>query len=318
MQHAKYIIADRKHGYCTDDNARALLFITKYYKNNPTAEGLKLFETYLSFLYHAIKPEKTVYNFMEYDRTWRTHEPATDALGRVIWALGSVIADCPNPDYIPMVKEFFHDTTNHIPTLSTRAKAYSILGLSEFLRKFPKDKRANDLLKLAADTLCNHFIDTASPDWHWYENTISYANAIMPSAVFEAAKILNDKKYFDVAQKSCDFMIKHTFNGNHFSFIGSNGWHERGKQRAQFDQQPIEAAYTVIMLAKAFEMTKEQKYIELQTKAFEWFLGANDLNLPLYDEKTNGCCDGICRHGLNINQGAESTLSFLLAHLFLK
>ncbi|MEN6385544.1 MAG: hypothetical protein ABFD79_10140 [Phycisphaerales bacterium] len=317
IQHAKYIIADRKHGYCTDDNARALLVVTKYYNNNPSAEALKLFEIYLSFLYHAIKPEKTVYNFLDYDRKWRTCEPAADALGRVIWAFGSAIRDCPNQDYVPMITEFFNDAANHIPNLSTRAKAYSILGLADYLHKFPSDKYAKDLLKQTADTLCNHFIDTSAPDWHWYENTISYANAILPAATFEAAKILDDKSYLDVAKKSCDFMLKHTYNGNYFSFIGSNGWHVRGKERAQFDQQPIEAAYTVIMLAKAFETTENTDYLDLQRKAFEWFLGANDLNLPLYDEKTKGCCDGICKHGVNINQGAESTLSYLLARLFL-
>ncbi|OHB60735.1 MAG: hypothetical protein A2Y12_10940 [Planctomycetes bacterium GWF2_42_9] len=317
LQHSKFIIPDRKYGYCTDDNARALIFITKYYRNHPTAEAIRLFETYLAFIYQSIKPDKTVYNFMEYDRRWKTYEPAADALGRVIWALGSVIGDCPDKDYTPFVKEFFCDTSNHIPTMSPRAKAYSILGLSEYLKIFPDDSLAVKFTNIAAGTLCKLFNDSSSSDWHWYEEVISYANAIMPAAMFAAADITKDKNYFEIAKKSCDFMVQHTFNGKHFSFIGSNGWHTKGKDRAQFDQQPIEAAYTVIMLAKAYESTKEKKYKTLQRKAFDWFLGDNDLNVCLYDSKTKGCRDGICKHGLNLNQGAESTLSYLLARVFL-
>lgn len=317
LQHAKYVIADRKHGYCTDDNARALIVMAKYYKIQPGQEALRLFEIYLSFLYHSLKPDKTVYNFMDYNRKWITGEPQHDGLGRAIWAFGYIIADCPNDDYIPMIKEFFNDTCNHIPTMSPRGKAYSILGLSEYLKKFPEDRRAKDLLKVAADTLCSHFKDSSTDDWHWYEEIISYANAIMPSAMYEAAKILKNKNYLDIAHQSCDFMIKHTYNGKHFSFIGSNGWHAKGKDRAKFDQQPIEAAYTVIMLAKAYQATKDKKYLELQRKAFNWFLGKNDVNTPLYDSKTKGCRDGIGASGVNINQGAESTLSFMLARLFL-
>lgn len=318
LQHAKYIIPERLNGYCTDDNSRALIFTTKYYKGNPSPEILKLFEIYLSFLYHSIKPNKTIHNFLEYDRRWRKDEPHSDAIGRAIWAFGTAIADCPNEGYIPMIKEFFNDTLNHLEDMSPRAKAYAMLGIAEFLNKFPDNERAIKLLKAGADTLCRHYNDTSTKDWQWYENSLAYANSIMPAAMFEAARILKDENFSDIAKVTCEFMIKHTFNGTHFSFIGSNGWHEKGEERAQFDQQPIEAAYTVIMMAKAYETTKDKKYLSLQRKAFEWFLGENDLHQPLYDPKTKGCKDGICKHGVNINQGAESLVSYLLARLYLK
>ncbi|HBG26568.1 MAG TPA: hypothetical protein DDX75_05690 [Phycisphaerales bacterium] len=317
IQHAKYIIPARQHGYCTDDNARALIFITKYYKQNPRPEALKLFEIYLSFLYHAIKPDKTVFNFMDYNRNWQDGEPANDSIGRVIWALGTVIADCPNEDYIPMIKEFFTDISSHISSIPPRSKCYAIIGLAEFLKKFPNDTQMKDLLKNAANTIASHFNDSATSDWQWFEEILSYANAIMPAAMYTAALTLNNQNYLDIAERSCSFMLEHTYKDGHFSFVGSNGWHTKGQIRAQFDQQPIEAAYTVIMLTKAYQATNNKKYPELQKKAFEWFLGENDIKTPLYDPVTKGCRDGICEYGVNINQGAESTLSFLLARLFL-
>ncbi len=317
LQHAKYIIPDRQNGYSTDDNARALIAAAKYYKKHPEPETLRLFETYLSFLYHALKPDKTVYNFLDYNRNWQTDKSEQDTLGRTIWAFGSVIAAPPNNDYIPIIKEFLDDTCNHISSLPAKSASYAILGLSEFLNKFPTDKQATERLITAADILCKNYNKYTSSDWMWFEDILSYANAIMPAAMFAAAKILKNQTYLETAEKSCSFLLENTFNGKHFSFIGSNGWYPKDKKRAQFDQQPIEAADTVIMLANAYQATKNKKYKLLQKKAFGWFLGENDINMPLYNPKTKGCCDGLGADGVNINQGAESIASFLIAQLFL-
>jgi uncharacterized protein YyaL (SSP411 family) len=317
LQHAKYIIPDRQNGYCTDDNARALIVTAKYYKQHPEPAVLRLFETYLSFLYHALKPDKTVHNFLDYNRNWQTGKSEHDTLGRTIWAFGSVIASPPNDDYIPIVREFFYDTCQHISSLPAKSASYAILGLSEFLNKFPSDKQATELLTKAADILFKNYNKYTSSDWMWFEDILSYANAILPAAMYAAAKILNNQTYLETAEKSCSFLLENTFNGKHFSFIGSNGWYLKGKKRAQFDQQPIEGADTVIMLANAYQVTKSKKYLDLQKKAFGWFLGENDINRPLYDPKTKGCCDGLGADGVNINQGAESIVSFLLAQLSL-
>jgi len=317
LQHAKYIIPDRLNGYCTDDNARALIAVTKYYKQYPEPEVLRLFEIYLAFLYHALKPDKMVYNFLDYNRKWRTGEPQHDALGRTIWAFGSVIAAPPNDDYIPVIKEFFFDALNHISSMPPRGMAFSIFGLSEFLSKFPEDAQAIELLTVAAENLVKNYNKYASAEWNWFEDILSYANAIMPAAMYAATKILKNRTYLDIADQTCSFLLANTFNGKHFSFIGSNGWYPKGKKRAQFDQQSIEASTTVVMLAKAYQATKDKKYLSLQKKAFNWFLGENDINTPLYDVTTKGCCDGLGADGVNINQGAESILSFLLARLAL-
>ncbi len=317
MQHAKYIIPDRHNGYCTDDNARALIVVSRYLKSYPDAEVRKLFDTYLAFLYHALKPDKTVYNFFDYNRKWKTDDTEDDSLGRTIWAFGSAIASPPDDDYIPVIKEFFYDTSKHIPSLPPRGMAYSMLGLAEFLKKLPADQQSTKLLNIAADKLAKSYNECSSADWDWFEEILSYTNATIPAAMYAAAKILDNQTYLDIAEKTCSFLLGSTFNGKHFRFIGSNGWYLRGKQQAQFDQQPIEAATTVIMLANAYLATKNEKYLTLQKKAFGWFWGENDINVPLYDAKTKGCCDGLRAGGANINQGAESTVSFLLARLFL-
>ena len=142
---------------------------------------------------------------------------------------------------------------------------------------------------------------------------MTYDNGILPQSLFVAGFYFGNKRYFDVAEETCEFLLKATFNGKHFSFVGNNGWYERGKSKARFDQQPIEAASTVMMLRTAYDATQNTEFLKLQRKAFDWFLGENDLHIPLYDFRTKGCCDGLMAAGVNLNQGAESTLSFLLS-----
>ena len=318
IQHAKFIIPDRFNGYCTDDNARAAIFMAKYLQKYPAEpQGLKLFEIYLSFLYHALKHDKTVYNFMDYNRNWKGDEPVSDALGRTIWAFGSIIASPPDTAYVPVVKEFFEDSSNHIPQMSPRGMGYSILGQAEYLKQFPDAKEAKELLAFAADRIIELCKKHSTADWNWFENILSYDNAIVPAALFTAGSVLNEKKYTSVAQSLCKFLLDNTYNGRHFSFIGSFGWYPKGKARAQFDQQPIEVASTVLMLKLAYEATGDKEYLNLQKKAFDWFFGENDLRMAVYDVKTNGCCDGIGDGGVNINQGAESLVSFLLATMLI-
>jgi hypothetical protein len=151
--------------------------------------------------------------------------------------------------------------------------------------------------------------------WQWFENKLTYDNAVLPRALFVAGLTFEDEKYLDVAKKTCEFLLLNTFTGSHFSFIGSNGWFKRGQTKASFDQQPIEAASTVMMLKAAYDATEDLRFIKLQRKAFDWFLGENDLHIPLYNFRTKGCCDGLGQGGVNMNQGAESILSFLVSLL---
>ncbi len=313
-QHAKFTIPNRWFGYTTDDNARAVIAMTKYYNQYPDPEALRLFDVYLSFTMYAQNQKGFVKNLMDFDRTWVKDEPVHDALGRLLWAYGNVMANPPSPTYLSIVKDAFDKTVPHIPMQFIRSMAYSILGLSDYLKQFPGASDIKRYMATAADGLLAQHKNNSVPDWQWFENMLTYDNAILPHALFVASRTLGDK-YLEVAQKTCNFLLEKTFNGNHFSFVGCNGWYERNGKKAQWDQQPIEAAGTVMMLDEAYKITRNKDYLKLQRKAFDWFMGANDLRVSLYNFSTKGCHDGLTPTGVNLNQGAESTLSFLLALL---
>jgi len=315
LQHAKFTIPNRKYGYATDDNARAVITMTRYYTQYPEPQALELLDIYLSFIMHAQNNDGTVRNLMNYDRSWQEKEPESGCLGRVLWAFGTVMAKPPTDAYLSIIKDYFDNSVKHVQKLHPRGMAYSILSMVEYLRQFPGASDIKREIEIAADGLVRQYEENSYPDWQWFEDILTYENAVLPHALFVASMAFDNKKYLEVSEKTCGFLLGNTFTGEHFSFIGCNGWYERGKTKAQFDQQPIEAASTVIMLRAAYDATQNSKYLTLQRKAFDWFLGKNDLDIPLYDFRTKGCCDGLMSGGLNTNQGAESTLSFLLSLL---
>jgi len=313
-QHAKFTVPNREYGYTTDDNARAVIAMTKYYAQYAEPQVLKLFDTYLSFILHSQSSDGSVKNFMNFDKTWMRDEPVNDALGRVLWALGTVMAKPPLPSYLPIIKDCFDKSVRHVEKQHPRGMAYSILGMSDYLQQFPGASDMKRQLEIAADGLLAQYEENSLPDWQWFEDALTYDNAVLPHALFVAGLILGDK-YLEVAKKTCEFLLANTFNGDHFSFIGCKGWYERGGTKAEFDQQPIEAASTVMMLRAAYDATQNSKFLKLQRKTFDWFLGENDLHIPLYDFRTKGCSDGLMPGSTNLNQGAESILSFLLSLL---
>jgi hypothetical protein len=252
---------------------------------------------------------------MDFDRTWRQNEPANDAFGRVLWALGTVIANPPTPAYLSIIKDCFDKSVEYVPKQHLRGLAYSILGMSDYLKQFPGASDIKRQLEMAANSLIIQHEKNHYPDWQWFENTLTYDNAALPHSLFEAGLILENNKYLEVAEKTCGFLLENTFDGEHFSFIGCNGWYQRGGAKATFDQLPLEAAGTIMMLRAAFDATANINFLTLQRKAFDWFLGENDLHIPLYDFRTKGCCDGLMQGSVNVNQGAESILSFLLGIL---
>jgi hypothetical protein len=263
---------------------------------------------------HSQNNDGTVRNQMNFDKTWQKEEAVHDALGRTLWALGAVMAKPPSPLYMPFIKDCFDRSVKHVSKLYPRGQAYSILGMSDYLNQFPGASDIKRHLMTAADRLVEFYQNNATPQWQWFENKLTYDNAVLPCALFIAAQNFGDK-YLDVAEKTCQFLLEKTFNGSHFSFVGCNGWYEQGKTKAQFDQQPIEAAGTIIMLRAAYDATGNKKYLTLQRKTFDWFLGENDLHVPLYNFRTKGCHDGLTPGGVNDNQGAESLLSFLMSLL---
>ncbi len=315
FQHAEFTLAQRRHGYCTDDNARAVILMTRYHAQYPDPQSRHLLDTYLSFILHAQNEDGTVRNFMNFDRTWHKDEPANDALGRFLWALGTVMTQPPASPYVSIAKEYFDRSCRHIQKQYPRGMAYAILGLCDYLEQFPGASDIKRALELAADGLVRQYDENHSPDWPWFEDILTYDNAVLPHALFAASKTLNHPRYLEVALVSSQFLIETCLSDTIPRLIGCQGWYERGGQPAAFDQQPIDAASLVLMLKAAYESTQDRRYLTLQRKAFDWFLGINDLHTPLYDFRTTGCHDGLTANGPNLNQGAESTISFLLSLL---
>ena len=315
LQHARFTIPNRAHGYCTDDNARGAIATVKYYAQYRNPRVLKLLDTYLAFLMHAQNPDGTIHNFLDFNRRWWESEPAHDGFGRALWALGMVLAHPPAPEYLAVMKDCFDRATGHVQRQSTRGLAYCILGLCEYLQRFPGVKDIEHHVELAAGALVCRYRQARATDWDWFERFLTYDNAVLPHALFVAGSTLGRGEFIEVAARTTEFLLETTLHGDHFSFIGTRGWYERGKIRAAFDQQPVEAAALVMALRAAYDATKEARFIRLQRLAFDWFLGANDLGLALYDLRTKGCSDGLMSAGVNGNQGAESMVSFLLSLL---
>jgi hypothetical protein len=329
FQHAKFTVPNRAHGYCTDDNARGAIAMVKHYALCGDPGALRLLDTYLAFMMHAQNPDGSIRNFMEFNRHWWDDEPAHDGFGRALWALGTVLSHPPSPAYLPIVKDCFDRATGHIQHQSNRGLAYCILGLCEYLRRFPGVSDIQQHIERAASTLIAQYHKAGirdhdnrpsgtsdhAPDWHWFEDGLSYDNGVLPHALFAAGLTLGNSQHIEIAVRATDFLLKTTLHDDRFSFIGTHGWYERGKVRAAFDQQPVEAAAMVMMLRAAYDATREARYLHLQQTAFNWLLGANDLGTSLYDSRTKGCSDGLMSTGVNGNQGAESTVSFLLSLL---
>lgn len=315
FQHAKFTVPNREYGYCTDDNARAVIAMTDYYSQYPQPEALELFDIYLSFILHSQNSDGTVKNFMNFDRSWQKDEPLNDALGRVLWAFGTVMAKPPASSYLSIIKDSFDKTVKHVKKQYPRGMAYSILGMSDYLKQFPGASDIKRQLEIATDELVLQYENNSFSDWQWFEDALTYDNAVLPHALYVASLTSGNNKYLEVANKTCEFLLETTFNNDHFSFVGCKGWYEHGQTKATFDQQPIEAVSTVMMLRAAYDATGNDRFLTLQRKAFDWFLGENDLHIPLYNFRTKGCYDGLTQDGVNINQGAESTLSFLLSIL---
>ena len=315
FQHAKFIIPDRNHGYCTDDNARALIVMTKYLSQYTCPQAMELFDIYLSFVCHSQRSDGMVRNFMTFNRKWLENEPAHDSLGRALWAFGTVMANPPSPTYLSIIKDLFDKSVQHVTDISIRGKAYAIFGLVDYLKQFPGASEIKRHLCQASDAIYYHFKENATKDWEWFEDILAYDNAVLPNALIAAGMAMENQEYIKTGLKTCEFLIKNTYTGTHFSFVGCKGWYKRRGSRAKFDQQPLEVVSTILMLKSAYEATGLKRYLELQKKAFDWFLGDNDLQIPVYDFQTKGCYDGLERGGVNLNQGAESMISFMTSLL---
>jgi glycosyltransferase involved in cell wall biosynthesis len=318
LQHANYNVPRYDEGYCVDDNARALMLMTLI--EDAGTEDPKLVRTlasrYLAFISHAFnRPLGRFRNFMSYSREWREEQGSEDSHGRALWALGTVVGFSADPGRHSLAGALFHDALPAVATFtSPRAWAFTLLGIERYLRAFEGDRSVQAAGKAIADRLLALFRRVDQHDWPWFENSVTYCNARLPQALVASGAWLGDDEMTATGLRSLEWLttIQRTPDG-YFAPVGTNGFFERGMIAATFDQQPVEACATVSACMHAFRATGDHRWAEHARRAFTWFLGQNQLQQSLYDPLSGGCRDALHVDRMNDNEGAESTLSFLLA-----
>ncbi|MCM2285189.1 MAG: glycosyltransferase family 4 protein [Desulfobacula sp.] len=322
LQHANHTIPDRAYGYCTDDNARALLTAVLGQKCLPdNGFGLDaLAGHYLGFLLYAFDEESGRFrNFMDYTRQWVKEIGSEDSHGRALWCLGKAVAYLENPSHLAVSIVLFKKALGVAESFfAPRAVAFTLIGLDAYLGKFSGDSDARRIRDILADRLFVQFKNHGTKDWPWLEDALNYANAKLPQALILSGSRMQRSDMADMGLNSLKWLLAIQTDDHHFAPVGSNGWYQKGGKMARFDQQPIEAKAMVEACVEAYNITRDRQWFENSVMSFNWFLGHNDLNMPLYDPKTGGCRDGLMVDGINQNQGAESTLAWLLSLLTLQ
>ncbi len=320
FQHALFTVPNYSHGYTTDDNARALL-VSILLDEMGSSESLGLASRYLAFLRFAFNDQtKRFRNFMDYQRNWLEDTGSDDSHGRALLALGTVLNHSNIPSLNSMSGWLFEQTLPSILlTTSPRAWAFALIGIYEYSQKFAGDRMTSNIRSELAGRLLKLYQANRSEEWRWYEKELSYCNAALSHALLTCGESIPNKAMTDAGLESLTWLaeLQRSAEG-HFVPIGSNGFYQKGGERARFDQQPVEAQTMVSACLEAYRITADKKWHKEARRAFEWFLGRNDLNLPVYDPTTGGCRDGLHPDRPNENQGAESTLAFLQSLLELR
>lgn len=314
LQHAKFSVPARREGYTVDDNARALVLAVKAQTYWPTQALSDLQRKLTSFLLLMQDEDGRFHNLMDFSQRLIDNPTAGDHLGRAVWAAGTVI-NSDLPDGMKASARLMFDRA--LPwardSISLRTKAYTCFGLNARLHAEAHDKNLRDNIAIMADELVSLYKSMQKPDWRWFENILAYDNARLSHALFSAYESIGKREYLDVAEETLGFLANVTTVEGKFVPIGNRGWYVIGKDRATYDQQPLEAGAMAEASALAYKITRSNKYDEILHHALGWYFGLNTKSVKVYDEATGACCDGISQMGLNQNAGSESTISFLLA-----
>ncbi len=317
MQHASYTVPRRKFGYTTDDNARAAIVALNQWNIFGDKEALKLLKIYLSFLGSALKSGGgKANNFMTFQRQWRDSGKNEDPHGRLLWALGRLVAASPNKALTSYGHDLFSQAVEGVEQYtSPRAWAFSILGIREYLSKFGGERNRKMVGGNLADRILRNLKRNSDAEWVWPEDSVTYENARLPQALIAWGELSENEEMTEWGLKSLRWLIEQQMNSEegYISIIGNDGWLTRDGERAQFDQQPVEIAALIDACWEAYEATEDSYYLDTIYLGFNWFLGRNDLGIPLYDFRTGGCKDGLHPSRVNENEGAESLVSWLLS-----
>jgi hypothetical protein len=322
LQHAIFSVPNSSEGYTTDDNARALI-VSTLLSEDPRQAGRreypKLSHRYMAFLWMAFNARTMRFrNFLGYDRRWLEDAGSDDSHGRALWSLGKVLGHSRDAGLRGAAGRLFEAAVPATLTLtSPRAWAFCILGMQAYLDWFPGDRAIQGARNVLANRLLDIYERSYSETWRWFEKSLSYSNARLSQALILAGWRSENQRMIEVGMDSLKWLVaeQHRDDKEIFVPIGSNGFFIEGNEKARFDQQPVEASATVSACLEVYRLTEESQWLEEAQCAFRWFLGKNDLRVPLYDAMTGGCRDGLHPDRINENQGAESTLSFLMALL---
>jgi glycosyltransferase involved in cell wall biosynthesis len=319
FQHAVFNVPNFSEGYCTDDNARAYILcnlIDEVAGELPPKHLEKLATIYLAFLWHALPAgEQRFRNFMTHGRDWLPDTGSEDSHARGLWAVGTGVGRSRNEGHRNLCGLIFKRALPIAETFtSPRAWAFTLLAIHEYLRRFAGDSAMNATRALLTERLINAWKNSSDAEWQWFESVVTYDNARISQALILSGRWMPNKEALDIGLASLSWLAKvQRGDSGHFSPIGSNGFLRRGGARAAFDQQPLEASAVVAASLEAFRATQDASWSNQARRAFEWFLGRNDLGISLYDPRTGGCRDGLHPDRANENQGAESTLAFHLS-----
>ncbi|HEY0790723.1 MAG TPA: glycosyltransferase family 4 protein [Chthoniobacterales bacterium] len=319
LQHAIYNVPSYGEGYCTDDNARAFI-LTLWLSEGSTRvwdqEVGRLADRYVAFLWHAFVQETCRFrNFMSYDRRWLEDHGSEDSHARALWAAGSALGRTTNEGHRSLCAQLFQRGLSVVEDFtSPRAWAFTLLAIHEYLRSFSGDRTVNQLRDLLTNRLAELYRQNATPEWQWFEPVATYDNGRLSQAMILSGYWTCRGEISEIGFTSLRWLMDHqTAPGGHFAPIGCNGFWNRGELPARFDQQPLEAHAMISACLEAYGLTKDEFWHRSARRCFEWFLGRNDLGLPLYDSRTGGCRDALHADRVNQNQGAESTLAFYLS-----
>lgn len=318
FQHARYSIPHYQEGYCTDDNARALILVSVLQEmgKNPSPEIERLSYIYLAFLSYAFDDKSGRFrNFLNYHREWIEDAGSEDSHGRAIWALGTCIGRTTHGGFQKLAQELFEKAILAVTFFtSPRAWAFAIVGIHEYLRCFSGNKDIQAIRQDLSAKLHEIYRKNSDPDWLWFEQSLTYANAKLSQALILSGRWLPDNAMLADGLASLRWLCKIQSDArNNFKPVGADAFYQRNGNFPLFDQQPIEAHTTISACLEAYRTTKDVTWYDEAWKAFQWYLGRNTLGISLYDPQTGGCCDALHSDRANLNQGAESSLAFLLA-----
>lgn len=318
FQHAVFSIPNYQEGYTTDDNARALLLtlLLERLEGEYSLQAERLASRYLAFVFHAFNPDRGRFrNFMAFDRRWLEEVGSEDAHGRAMWALGTVLGQSNRKALRGVAARLFSQALPAtIQLRSPRSWAFTLLGIDKYLSRFSGDRAVLNAGKTLAERLMACKRSNSDPEWCWFEGIVTYNNASLPHALLLSSRWMRRPDMMRAALEALRWLAEvQTSPEGHFIPIGSQGFYPRQGERARFDQQPVEASAMVSACLDAYQMTGDPDWLQEAWRAFRWFLGQNDLNLPVYNVETGGCHDGLHPSRVNQNEGAESTISFLMA-----